>query len=160
MKMYHVSLLVLINTLFGISVSAQTNQAQNPIIWADVPDMSVIRVDHTFYMSSTTMHMSPGVPIMKSEDLVNWKIVNYAYDILDNGDAMRGSALHVFIPTLHLHIMPFRKHVDIEAKICKQEILAETVERFPGVPREPVINNLFFGFHFIFNLSVKITKQS
>ena len=86
--MYHISLLVLINTLFGISVSAQINQAQNPIIWADVPDMSVIRVDDTWYMSSTTMHMSPGVPIMKSEDLVNWKIVNYAYDILDDGDAM------------------------------------------------------------------------
>ena len=86
--MRHFSLLVLINTLFGISVSAQINQAQNPIIWADVPDMSVIRVDDTFYMSSTTMHMSPGVPIMKSKDLVNWKIVNYAYDILDDGDAM------------------------------------------------------------------------
>jgi hypothetical protein len=62
MKMHHFSLLVLINTLFGISVSAQTTQAQNPIIWADVPDMSVIRVDDTWYMSSTTMHMTPGVP--------------------------------------------------------------------------------------------------
>jgi beta-xylosidase len=67
---------------------AQVNQARNPIIWADVPDMSVIRVDDTFYMSSTTMHMSPGVPIMKSNDLVNWKLVNYACDILDDGDAM------------------------------------------------------------------------
>jgi beta-xylosidase len=32
--------------------------------------------------------MSPGVPIMKSKDLVNWKIVNYAYDILDSVDAL------------------------------------------------------------------------
>jgi len=39
-------------------------------------------------MSSTTMHMSPGVPIMKSTDLVNWKIVNYAYDTLANVDAL------------------------------------------------------------------------
>jgi len=58
--------------------------AHNPIIYADVPDMSIIRVADTYYMSSTTMHMSPGVPIMKSKDLVNWKIVSYAYDILDD----------------------------------------------------------------------------
>lgn len=30
------------------------------------------------------MHMSPGVPIMKSTDLINWKLVNYAYDTLAN----------------------------------------------------------------------------
>ncbi len=61
---------------------------QNPVIFADVPDMSMIRVGETYYMSSTTMHMSPGVPIMKSKDLVNWKLVNYAYDILDDVDAL------------------------------------------------------------------------
>jgi len=44
------------------------------------------RVGDTYYMSSTTMHMSPGVPIMKSKDLINWKIVNYAYDVLDTID--------------------------------------------------------------------------
>jgi len=63
---------------------AQT--AHNPIIYADVPDMSMIRVGQTYYMSSTTMHMSPGVPIMKSNDLVNWKIINYAYQVLDDTD--------------------------------------------------------------------------
>lgn len=57
-------------------------QAQNPLIFADVPDMAIIRVGATYYMSSTTMHMSPGLPIMKSTDLVNWKLINYAYDIL------------------------------------------------------------------------------
>jgi beta-xylosidase len=57
-------------------------QAQNPIIFADVPDMSMIRVGKNYYMASTTMHMNPGVPIMKSTDLVNWKIINYAYDTL------------------------------------------------------------------------------
>jgi beta-xylosidase len=34
------------------------------------------------------MHMSPGVPIMKSKDLVNWQIVSYAYDTLANVDAL------------------------------------------------------------------------
>jgi len=70
------------------TLSAQDKQARNPVIFADVPDMSMIRVGNTYYMSSTTMHMAPGVPIMKSEDLVNWTIVNYAYDTLANVDAM------------------------------------------------------------------------
>jgi beta-xylosidase len=63
-------------------------QANNPIIFADVPDMSMVRVGDVYYMSSTTMHMSPGVPIMKSNDLVNWKLVNYAYDTLANVDEL------------------------------------------------------------------------
>lgn len=64
-----------------------TVTAQNPIIWADVPDPSVVRVGDTYYMTSTTMHMNPGVPIMKSTNLVDWEIVNYVYDILAAGDA-------------------------------------------------------------------------
>jgi beta-xylosidase len=64
------------------------NLAQNPIIYADVPDMAMIRVGDTYYMSSTTMHMSPGVPIMKSNDLVNWELVNYGYAILDDVDEL------------------------------------------------------------------------
>ena len=44
------------------------SSAANPIIWADVPDPAIIRVGDTYYMSSTTMHMSPGLPIMKSRD--------------------------------------------------------------------------------------------
>lgn len=56
--------------------------ARNPIIWADVPDLAMIRVGDTYYMSSTTMHMNPGLPIMKSKDLVNWELVRYAYDTL------------------------------------------------------------------------------
>ena len=67
----------------------QENQkAKNPVIFADVPDMSMVRVGDTYYMSSTTMHMSPGVPIMKSKDLVNWKLVSYAYDTLADNDEL------------------------------------------------------------------------
>lgn len=58
----------------------------NPVIFADVPDIDFIRVDDAYYMVSTTMHLSPGCPIMKSYDLVNWEIVNYVYNILDDSD--------------------------------------------------------------------------
>lgn len=58
----------------------------NPFIYADVPDPDITRVGDTFYMVSTTMHYSPGVTIMKSKDLVNWKVVGYAYDYIDTTD--------------------------------------------------------------------------
>ncbi len=68
------------------STTQKTGSARNPIIWADVPDPAVIRVGDTYYMSSTTMHMCPGVPIMKSKDLVNWDMVGYAYRKLEDND--------------------------------------------------------------------------
>jgi len=61
-------------------------RASNPLIWADVPDPSVIRVGDTYYMSSTTMHMNPGLPIMKSHNLVDWELLGYAYDTLSDGN--------------------------------------------------------------------------
>lgn len=82
-------------TMLPVSSMAQTSatavesgQFSNPVIYADVPDMDIIRVNDTYYMVSTTMHLSPGCPIMKSKDLVNWEIVNYVYDILGDTDAM------------------------------------------------------------------------
>ncbi|MFC3333663.1 hypothetical protein [Flavobacterium palustre] len=54
-KRYSILLLGLM-TLF--EVRAQENKAHNPIIFADVPDLSMIRVGDTYYMSSTTMHMN------------------------------------------------------------------------------------------------------
>lgn len=68
--------------------SAAAENARNPILWADVPDVAVIRVGDTYYMSSTTMHLSPGLPIMKSRDLVNWDLVSYAYDTLEDTDEL------------------------------------------------------------------------
>jgi beta-xylosidase len=82
----HIVVLVL---LFSFSFSyGQKSQARNPIIFADVPDMAMIRAGDTYYMSSTTMHMNPGVPIMKSKDLVNWELIGYCYDTLANMDEL------------------------------------------------------------------------
>lgn len=54
----------------------------NPVLWADLPDPDVIRVGDYFYMVSTTMHLMPGAPIMRSKDLVNWELVSYLFDKL------------------------------------------------------------------------------
>jgi len=82
---------IFISILFftmSTALFAQGEKAQNPIIFSDVPDMSMIRVGDTYYMASTTMHMCPGVPIMKSKDLVNWKMLNYAYNTLGEMDEL------------------------------------------------------------------------
>ena len=39
-------------------------------------------------MSSTTMHMSPGGADHEIADLVNWNLINYAYDTLANIDEL------------------------------------------------------------------------
>jgi len=79
--------------LFGaifmlIPFLSNSQTTQNPLIFADVPDAAMIRVGNTYYMSSTTMHMSPGLPIMKSTDLINWNLVSYAYDTLASMDEL------------------------------------------------------------------------
>src|SRR6187455_3707223 len=79
-----ITAILFVSLLYG----QEKHKATNPVIFADVPDMSMIRVGDTYYMSSTTMHMSPGVPIMKSKDLVNWKLVSYAYDTLADMDEL------------------------------------------------------------------------
>jgi len=79
--------------MLGSCTSQTGNQPQepqtgctNPVLWTDIPDLSMVRVGDTYYMTSTTMHMNPGVPVMKSKDLSNWEIVSYCYDILGNQD--------------------------------------------------------------------------
>jgi beta-xylosidase len=84
--MFCLAALAFMMTIASSRQAAFAQTAQNPIIWADVPDNAIIRVGNMYYMSSTTMHMSPGLPIMKSKDLVNWEIASYAYETLADTD--------------------------------------------------------------------------
>lgn len=61
----------------------------NPILWADFPDLDVIRVDDCWYMVSTTMHMMPGCVILRSFDLIHWETCTYVYETLDGTPAQR-----------------------------------------------------------------------
>ena len=62
----------------------ETTHYSNPIINADAPDPSLTRCGDDFYLITTTMHMMPGAPVMKSKDLVNWEIASYVYETLDD----------------------------------------------------------------------------
>lgn len=54
----------------------------NPVIRADFPDPDIIRVGRDYYMVSSTFHCMPGIPVLHSRDLVNWRIIGHAYDSL------------------------------------------------------------------------------
>ncbi|MGA5895893.1 glycoside hydrolase 43 family protein [Streptomyces venetus] len=57
----------------------------NPVIWQDFADIDVIRVENTYYCSASTMHYSPGAPVLRSYDLMNWEIAGHAVPVLDFG---------------------------------------------------------------------------
>lgn len=51
---------------------------KNPVIYADYSDPDVIRVDDDYYMTSSSFSNVPGLPILQSRDLVNWRIIGHA----------------------------------------------------------------------------------
>ena len=50
----------------------------NPVVFADYSDPDVIRVGDTYYMTASSFHFTPGLPLLMSKDLVNWRLVGYA----------------------------------------------------------------------------------
>ena len=50
----------------------------NPVIHADYSDPDVIRVGNDFWMVASSFNCTPGLPILHSYDLVNWRLVNHA----------------------------------------------------------------------------------
>ena len=53
---------------------------KNPIIHADYSDPDLVRVGDDFYMTASSFNAAPGLPILHSKDLVNWRIVNYVFE--------------------------------------------------------------------------------
>jgi xylan 1,4-beta-xylosidase len=81
----------------------------NPLFYDEFSDPDLIRVGDWFYLTGTTMHAMPGVPILRSKDLVNWEFVAYAMDKLDLGPAFRmegGSNIYgqgIWAPSFRYH---------------------------------------------------------
>lgn len=51
---------------------------QNPVIDADYSDPDACRVGNDFYMIASSFDAVPGLPILHSKDLVNWKLIGHA----------------------------------------------------------------------------------
>lgn len=77
---------------------------KNPILFSDYSDPDVIRVGEDFFMTASSFTYFPGLPVLHSKDLVNWKIVSYAikrmpYDKFDVPQHGKG----VWAPAIRYH---------------------------------------------------------
>lgn len=81
----------------------------NPIFYDEFSDPDLIRVGDWFYMTGTTMHAMPGLPMLRSRDLVNWEFLGYAMEKLDYGPQYRleeGKNIYgrgIWAPSLRYH---------------------------------------------------------
>ncbi len=55
---------------------------ENPVILSDYSDPDAIRYKDSYYMIASSFNHVPGVPVLKSKNLVDWKIINYVFDKL------------------------------------------------------------------------------
>lgn len=89
--MNKLALFLLVSISSGSMVYAQTpyvssvwvadlgnGRYKNPILHADYSDPDVVRAGDDFYMTASSFNHTPGLPILHSKDLVNWKIVSHA----------------------------------------------------------------------------------
>ncbi|TWT35958.1 Beta-xylosidase [Posidoniimonas corsicana] len=77
---------------------------RNPVIWADYSDPDVIRHGDDFYLIASSFQCTPGLPILHSRDLVNWRIINHAVKNLPHpryGCAQLGCG--VWAPSIRFH---------------------------------------------------------
>ena len=51
---------------------------RNPILHADYSDPDAIRVGDDYYMTASSFEDAPGLPILHSKDLVNWRLIGHA----------------------------------------------------------------------------------
>lgn len=50
---------------------------RNPVIYADYSDPDIVHVAGTYYMVASSFNHIPGIPVLESVDLVNWKLINH-----------------------------------------------------------------------------------
>ncbi|WP_084883642.1 glycoside hydrolase 43 family protein [Vibrio sp. qd031] len=73
----------------------------NPVLNADYPDSDIEKVGDTYYMITSKQHMSPGMPILESKDMVNWTNAGFGFSNLSwgpeyNWDRMNGYSFGVW----------------------------------------------------------------
>lgn len=54
----------------------------NPVLNADYSDPDIIRVGDKYYMTCSEFHFM-GMPVLESDDMVNWHIIGQVYDCMD-----------------------------------------------------------------------------
>ena len=68
---------------YGRQPSPGNDTYKNPILFADYSDPDVIRVGADYYLVASSFEFMPGLPILKSHDLINWTIIGHVFPRLD-----------------------------------------------------------------------------
>lgn len=91
MVVFSLSILLLAAPAAGQTWTADNGNGTftNPLFFDEFSDPDLIRVGNDFYLTGTTMHSMPGLPVLHSRDLVNWTFEGYALDRLDLGPSFR-----------------------------------------------------------------------
>ncbi|WP_326555930.1 family 43 glycosylhydrolase [Micromonospora sp. NBC_01813] len=87
----------------------QSGPYTNPVVWQDFADVEVIRVDDTYYMTASTMHYSPGAPILRSYDLVNWEFAGHAVPRLEFGTKYDMSGARGYVRGIWASTLNYRR---------------------------------------------------
>lgn len=111
----------------------------NPLFYEEFSDPDIIRVGEDFYLTGTTMHTMPGLPVLHSRDLVNWELLSYAFDRLDLGPEFRleGGEIYgqgIWAPCLRYHAGTFYIFSNINGQ--KTQIFTATDPRGPWFRQE------------------------
>lgn len=79
------SALLLATALVAPTTGAADSGAtyHNPVLHSDYSDPDVIRVGDSYYLVASTFHFSPGLPVLKSKDLVHWTMIGHVLPRLD-----------------------------------------------------------------------------
>ncbi|MEU8406427.1 RICIN domain-containing protein [Micromonospora sp. NPDC048842] len=80
----------------------------NPVVWQDFADVDIIRVDNAYYMSASTMHYSPGAPVLRSYDLVNWEFAGHSVPKLDFGSKYDMSGGNAYVDGIWASTLNYR----------------------------------------------------
>lgn len=77
----------------------------NPVLFADYSDPDVIAVGEDYYLTASSFQCTPGLPVLHSRDLVNWRIVSYAMETFPDPayDALPQHGKGVWAPALRYH---------------------------------------------------------
>jgi beta-xylosidase len=80
----------------------------NPVLWEDLADNDVFRVGDVYYYTASTMHYSPGAPILQSYDLVNWEYVGHAVPNLPWGAKYNLTSGNAYVKGIFASSMRYR----------------------------------------------------
>ncbi|GAB4041597.1 glycoside hydrolase family 43 protein [Spirosoma jeollabukense] len=72
----------------GTNTFAQTTTLVNPILTGFYPDPSIVKVGPDYYLVNSTFSYFPGIPVMHSQDLKNWKQIGNVIDRPEQLDFM------------------------------------------------------------------------